>query len=270
MTWGQTRQKVRAIASSLIKRGLGGHGTNAAPLVILSGNSIDHAMVTFGAILAGAPAAPISTSYSLQSQDFAKLKHVFSLLEPKAVFVEDGAAFTRALQAVDLKGVTVIYGASAPDCIDAIPLSEFYQTEAGPEVDEAFDAITGDTVAKMMFTSGSTGMPKAVINTHRMLCTNCVSAKSLNQDPDPQIPVMVSWLPWNHAMGAHSGLNVVMVGGGTYYIDDGRRPRRVSRKPCAILKRSRQQRFQQCLSPTVILLMSWNETRSCARRSLPN
>lgn len=221
ITWKETRKKVRAVAAWLIKQGLEGHGAEAAPLVILSGNSIDHAMVTFGAILAGVPAAPISTSYSLQSEDFAKLKHVFALLEPAAVFVEDGAAFSRALEAVDLEGVTVICGRSAPQGIDAIPLSELYDTEPGAEVDEALAAITGDTVAKFMFTSGSTGMPKAVINTHRMLCTNCVSAKSLNQDPDPQIPVMVSWLPWNHAMGAHSGLHVVMVGGGTYYIDDG-------------------------------------------------
>lgn len=221
VTWAEAKDKVWSFAAGLIERGLAGADNNQAPLAILSGNSIDHALVTFGAILAGAPATPVSTSYSLQSTDFAKLKHVFSLLEPKVVFVEDGAAFSKALAQVNLEGVTVIYGSSAPEGMDAIALSEFYAAEAGAQVDEAYKAITYDTIAKLMFTSGSTGMPKAVINTHRMLCTNAVSTKNLTLDPNPEPPVMVSWLPWNHAMGAHSGLNVVMAGGGSYYIDDG-------------------------------------------------
>lgn len=220
LTWGEAKLKVWSLAAGLMARGIGGKG-NDAPLVILSGNSIDHAMMTFGAILAGAPATPVSTSYSLQSTDFAKLKHVFSLLEPQAVFVEDGAAFSKALGQVDLAGVSVIYGTSAPSGIEAVPLSDLYAAEAGPQVDAAYEAITYDTVAKLMFTSGSTGMPKAVINTHRMLCTNAVSTKNLTRDPAPELPVMVSWLPWNHAMGAHSGLLVTMAGGGSYYIDDG-------------------------------------------------
>jgi feruloyl-CoA synthase len=221
VTWGEAKDKVWSIAAALLERGLGGNETGGAPFAILSGNSIDHALVMLGAILAGAPAAPVSTSYSLQSTDFEKLKHVFALLQPKAIFVEDGAAFTRALGQVDLEGVTVIYGASAPEGIDAVPLSQFYAAQAAPEVDAAYEAIAFDDVAKLMFTSGSTGLPKAVINTHRMLCTNAVSTKNLTLDPNPEPPVMVSWLPWNHAMGAHSGLNVVMAGGGSYYIDDG-------------------------------------------------
>lgn len=221
VTWGQAKDKVWSFAAGLIERGLAGSDNNQAPLVILSGNSIDHALVTFGAILAGCPAAPVSTSYSLQSTDFEKLKHVFSLLKPRVVFVEEGAAFSKALSQVDLEGVTVIHGSSAPDGVESIALSDFYTAEAGPEVDAAYDAMTYDTVAKLMFTSGSTGLPKAVICTHRMLCTNAVSAKNLNIDPDPVPPVMVSWLPWNHAMGSHSGLHVVMAGGGSYYIDDG-------------------------------------------------
>jgi feruloyl-CoA synthase len=221
ITYKEAKAKIWSIASALLQRGMGLGGLESGPLVILSGNSIDHAMVTFGSILAGVPVAPVSTSYSLVSTDYKKLKHIFKLLSPKAVFVEEGGDFSKALSQLDLSGVEVLYGSSPPEGVSSVGLKGLYEKEPGSEVEEAFGKLTYDTVAKLMFTSGSTGMPKAVINTHRMLCTNCVATDNLILNPSPEPAVIVSWLPWNHAMGAHSGLHAVLVKGGSYYIDDG-------------------------------------------------
>jgi feruloyl-CoA synthase len=190
--------------------------------MILSGNSIEHAIMTYGAILAGVAAAPVSRSYSLMSSDFAKLKYVFDLVEPKIVFVQDGTMYGPALAALDLEGVEIIYVDNPPADFDATPFESLLAAEPTDAVEKSYAGLTFDTVAKYLFTSGSTGMPKAVINTHRMMCVNAAMARSLlNEEGRNEVPVIINWLPWNHTFGGNSVLNGILSSGGTFYLDDG-------------------------------------------------
>ncbi len=222
LSYADANAKVNAMAQALLDRHMGLGGANHGPVMILSGNSIEHALVTYGAILAGIAAAPVSRSYSLMSSDFAKLKYVFELVEPKLIFVQDGQIYGPALDALDLSGVDVVYAENAPAGGNATPLSTFLETTPTDDVEVSFHKLTFDTVAKYLFTSGSTGMPKAVINTHRMLCVNTAMARSLLQDDVIEdVPTIISWLPWNHTFGGNSVLNGILASGGTFYLDDG-------------------------------------------------
>jgi len=221
LSFAAANETVNRVAQALLNRGLGLDGANHGAVMILSGNSLDHAMMTYGAILAGAPVAPVSRSYSLMSTDFGKLKYVFDLIEPKLIFVQDGTLFGAALAALDLTGVEVVYVEIAPEGFDATPFSEFLETEATGDVDAAYEALNYDVVAKYLFTSGSTGMPKAVINNHRMMCSNSAMARSLINEDRDTVPVVISWLPWNHTFGGNSVLNGILNTGGTLYLDDG-------------------------------------------------
>ena len=222
LTYGEANARVNAVAQALLDRDMGLGGKNHGPVMILSGNSIEHALMTYGAILAGVAAAPVSRSYSLMSSDFAKLKYVFELVEPKMIFVQDGHMFGAALGALDLKSVEIVYVKNAPDGHEATPFQAFLDTEPTEAVDASFDGLTFDTVAKYLFTSGSTGMPKAVINTHRMMCVNAAMGRSLlNEEGRGEVPVIINWLPWNHTFGGNSVLNGILSSGGTFYLDDG-------------------------------------------------
>ncbi len=220
LTYASASETVNCVAQALLDRGMGLGGENHGPLMILSGNSIDHAMITYGGILAGVAVAPVSRSYSLMSTDFAKLKYVFDLVEPRMVFVQDGEMFGAALSALDLADVEVVYVTNAPTGMEATPYSAFLETKPTAAVDEAFDRLDFDTVAKYLFTSGSTGMPKAVINTHRMMCSNSAMARSLLEETE-DVSTIISWLPWNHTFGGNSVLNGILNTGGTLYLDDG-------------------------------------------------
>ncbi|WP_119418547.1 AMP-binding protein [Desertibaculum subflavum] len=218
VSYGEFREMVDRAAQALLNRGLG----QTKPLMILSGNSIDHAVLTFAGMTVGVPVAPVSVAYSLVSQDHAKLRYVFDLVEPKLVFVQNGRQFERALRALDLAGVEVVVGADPASDLPATSLQELLATNAGPDVDRAYEATGPDTVAKYLFTSGSTGMPKAVINTQRMLCANMqMASHSIEGDPD-EPPVVLDWMPWNHTMAGNYGIHNVLRLGGTYHIDAGR------------------------------------------------
>jgi feruloyl-CoA synthase len=190
---------VRGLAQALLDAGL----SSARPLAILSGNSIDHALVALAAMHAGVPVAPVSPAYSLASADHAKLRGLIERLAPGAVWAE-GPAYERALAALDVPRLDVRAAAPTSD------------------VDRAFAAIAPDDVAKILFTSGSTGTPKGVVNTHRMLCANQAAIACgwplLAQRP----PVLVDWLPWSHTFGANHNFNLVLANGGTLYIDAGK------------------------------------------------
>ena len=215
LTYAQANAKVNAIAQALLDRGL----DQSKPVMILSGNSIEHALMTYGAILAGVPVAPVSPSYSTMSSDFEKLRYVFDLVEPKLIFMQEAAPFERALKALPLDGVELV----TVDGSLGTPFASLLDTSPGNDVEESYGKLNFDMVAKYLFTSGSTGMPKAVITTQRMMCVNSVMPKSVTLEEENEEPsVLLNWLPWNHCFGGNAILNNLLVGGGTLYIDGGR------------------------------------------------
>ncbi|PZA13382.1 acyl-CoA synthetase [Rhodopseudomonas palustris] len=193
------------------------------PLTVLSGNSIEFALMMMAAMQARIPTAPVSPAYSLMSHDHLKLKYLFDLVKPAAVMVQNGAPFTKALHALDLTGVAVIHVDGTADGIPSLSFADMAATKVTADVEASIAKITPDTVAKFLFTSGSTGMPKAVINTQRMMCANAAMMMQVRpRDPNGPPPVQLDWMPWNHTMGGNAAFNPLLIEGGTLYIDDGR------------------------------------------------
>ncbi len=207
VTYSQALARVRSIAQSLIDRGL----SYERPVAILSGNSIEHALLALGSMYAGVLYASIAPSYSLAVKSFTTLENIWKTFRPALVFAGEDARFDRALAAMP-PGATEI-------------LRRFADLEAHPPssaVDEAHARVTPDTVAKVLFTSGSTGSPKGVITTQRMLCSNQEMIRSCVQFLADEPPVLCDWLPWNHTFGGSHNFGIVLYNGGTLYMDDGR------------------------------------------------
>jgi feruloyl-CoA synthase len=215
VSYAEAAESSRAIAQYLIDLGLSAE----RPIVVLSSNSVEHALLALGAMRAGIPYAPVSPAYSLVAKDFGKLRHIFDLLTPGMVFAAEGRPFEAALEAVMKPGIVLV---NARDPLPgAVPFGRLLSAQPGPAVAAANAAITGDTVAKFLFTSGSTGMPKAVINTQRMICCNQVMIADALAFLKEEPPVMVDWLPWNHTAGGNHNFGIALHNGGTLYIDDG-------------------------------------------------
>ncbi len=219
LSYGAAKRMVDALTQGLLNLRL----EDGRPVAILSGNSIEHALMTQAAMQARLPAAPVSPAYSLMSHDHQKLKYLFELIRPAVVMVQDGPTFEKALNALDLDGVTVVHVARPCDGIDSVAFTELAATPVTPEVDQSIARITPDTVGKLLFTSGSTGMPKAVINTQRMMCANAAMMMQVRpRDTDGPQATYLDWMPWNHTMGGNALFNPVLTEGGTLYIDAGR------------------------------------------------
>lgn len=219
ITYGEAYSRACAIAQALLSRGMNAE----TPLMILSGNSIVHATMALGATLAGIPVAPVSVAYSLMSGDHSKLKHVFAVAAPKMIFVEQGPLYAKALAALPLEGVEVVSASPIPSR-PTTPYADLIRTNVGPDVAEALDKIEHSTTAKYLFTSGSTGMPKGVVQTHGMMCAVIAAQEALRTDaPDPnEIPQSLEWMPWNHISAGNIGFNGAMNAGGTIYLDAGK------------------------------------------------
>jgi len=219
VSYGQAKRTVDALTQALLDLKL----NPGSPVAILSGNSIEHALMTLAAMQARLPAAPVSPAYSLMSHDHVKLKYLFSLIKPAVVMVQDGPAFEKALKALDLEGVTVVHVTRGCEDIQSVAFAQLAATPVTNEVEQSVAAITPDTVGKLLFTSGSTGMPKAVINTQRMMCANAAMMMQVRpRDPNAPQATYLDWMPWNHTMGGNALFNPVLTEGGTLYIDDGR------------------------------------------------
>src|SRR5712692_1349057 len=218
VTYAAAWRAARAIGSALVARGLGAE----RPVVILSENGIDHALLMLGALQVGVPVAPVSVAYSRLSQDFAKLRHIVALVRPGLVYARDGAAFAKALAALNLADAEIVVTVNPPQDRTTTAFADLLAT-APSEAGEAAYAATGpDTVAKILFTSGSTGLPKGVVNTQGMLCANQQMIAQLWPFLAARPPVIVDWLPWNHTFGANHNFNLVLRHGGTLYIDEGK------------------------------------------------
>ncbi len=218
VTYAEARDVARRVAQGIVERGL----STKRPVAILSGNSVEHALIGLGAMIAGVPYAPVSAPYSLVAKDFGKLKTILGILTPGLVYVSDGTQFALALEAGVPKDVEVVAGVNPPQGWPSTSFEAFTARPAGPEVDAAQVKVGPDTVAKLLFTSGSTGAPKGVINTHRMMTSNQAMLKGVNPSYGAVAPVLVDWLPWSHTFGGNNNFNLVLSSGGSYYIDDGR------------------------------------------------
>lgn len=219
LSYAQAQQKVDALTQALLDLKV----ADARPVMILSGNSIEHALLGMAAMQARLPVAPVSPAYSLMSQDHGTLKLVFDLLRPAVIMVQNARQFEPALRALDLSGITLVH---VEDPVPGLPSKAFADWLATPctaAVEASVAAIEPETIGKFLLTSGSTGTPKAVINTQRMMCANITMAQqSRPRQPHDPKPLVLDWMPWNHTMGGNAGFNAVLADGGTLYIDDGR------------------------------------------------
>jgi feruloyl-CoA synthase len=218
ITYAQLLAAARRIASGLLARDLSAE----KPIVILSGNSIDHALMAFGALYAGIPFCPVSPAYSLISKDYGKLGYLIKLLTPGLVFADDAAKFAEALRANVPTNVEIVTSRGEISDRDVTRLSDLLATPEHPRLDAAHAAIGPDTIAKFLLTSGSTGNPKAVINTQRMITANQVMLRETLAFLKDEPPVIVDWLPWNHTFGGNHNIGLTLFNGGSMYLDEGK------------------------------------------------
>jgi len=218
INYGEAHAAALALAGGLLRYEL----SLDRPLAILCANSIDHALIMLAALYVGIPLAPIAPAYALQTTDYLKLAHVFRLLTPGMIVVEDGEIYRHAIEQALKRDIPVVAlrNPAASKMIDFAAIrADGTQRDA---VLAAARRVGRDTVAKYLFTSGSTGMPKAVINTHGMLCANAQMKRQVAPVLEEEPLVMVDWAPWNHTAGGNSNFNLILHNGGTLYIDPGK------------------------------------------------
>ncbi|WP_042289825.1 AMP-binding protein [Paraburkholderia mimosarum] len=218
LTYGEAARQADAATQWLLTQRLDGRS-----VMVLSGNTLEHAVVELAAMQARMPYVPVTPAYSLLSTDHAKLKAMVALIKPAVIFVQSASQFQAALRAVASCDAWVIYVDEPVNDFDATAWSAVVTTPVSLAVQRSIDTITHDTVAKYLFTSGSTGEPKAVPVTQRMICVSmAMHAKTVGYDPIAPESVLLEWLPWSHVAGGTAIFNSIVNDGGTMYIDDGR------------------------------------------------
>lgn len=216
LSYAATLEQVRAVAASLLARGLGPD----TPIIVLSGNGVDHGLLTLAGQYAGIPVVPVAEQYSLIHGAHGRLRHAIQLVEPKLAYAVDGDHYAEALALDVFDGIEIV--ASRPGATGATPFADLLKGDGSVDVDAGFAAVTPDSVVKILMTSGSTSAPKGVMTTHRMMCANqAMLADSLPFLRD-RPPVIVDWLPWNHVFGGSHNFNMMLANGGSLYIDDGK------------------------------------------------
>jgi feruloyl-CoA synthase len=215
LTYGQVRHEIGRIGQALLDLGQ----SAAAPVVILSDNSVEVALLKLAAMHVGVPIAILSSAYSRATRDYSKLHGMLTMLQPGLLYAADGDLYGGAMRSSGIDCPFVFSHNVPPGCLAFKVLRAAAET---PAVARANAAITPDTHAKYLLTSGSTGTPKAVVNTHRMLCANQEAIAQVWPFLEDRVPVLVDWLPWSHTFGANHNFNLILRNGGALYIDEGR------------------------------------------------
>src|SRR5215475_12901549 len=218
LTYQQAARAVNGVGQALLDRGLGPD----RPLMILAENGIDHGIMMLGAMHVGVPVVPVSTAYARLSLDYGKLRYIFDLVQPGLIYVDDAEPYARALAAIGATRLEIVASRGSLAGGRVTPFADLSELRPTPAVDAAFARVGPDTVGKILFTSGSTGQPKGVINTQGMMCANQESAAAAWTLLSSHPPVIVDWLPWNHTFGGNHNFNMMLRNGGTLYIDAGK------------------------------------------------
>ena len=218
VSYKEALQKVRTLGAALLARGL----NENRPLAILSGNSVDHALLSLAAQYIGVPVVPLAEQYSLIPQAHDRLSYILQKVRPAMAYVSDAKQYSQALELDDLKDVEIVASqcAGAPRAVTAF--ADMLKQPIGAELDDARKHVGPDTLAKILFTSGSTSAPKGVLTTHRMMCVNQVQSGSCFPFFKDKPIKVLDWLPWNHVFGGNNNFNIVLSNGGSYYIDGGK------------------------------------------------
>ena len=216
-TYQSTLQKVRAIAASLLARGMGPD----TPILIMSGNGVDHGLLTLAAHYVGVPTAPIAEQYALIPAARERLEHAISLVNPRMAYVVDADKFAHAITIDALAGVEIV-ASDVGSQSGVTAMDTLLQGDSGVDIDVARGQVTPDSVVKILMTSGSTSAPKGVMTTQRMMCVNQTQIADSLPFLTERPPSVVDWLPWNHVFGGSHNFNMMLANGGSFYIDDGK------------------------------------------------